>query len=73
MDNKFSIMENNIMTEYEIIKLCKRDNINYIIYKDNDNYYSSRYNIKNNKIELSLIENDDEWDFIDKCLGDINE
>ena len=61
------------MTEYEIIKLCKRDNINYIIYKDNDNYYSSRYNIKNNKIELSLIENDDEWDFIDKCLGDINE
>ena len=73
MDNKFNVIENGTIKEYEIVKLCKRNDIDYIIYKDNNDYYSSRYSIKNNKIELNSIENDDEWDFIDKCLGDINE
>ena len=69
MENKFSVDIDNISYEYEIVKLCKRYNINYIIYKDNDDYYASRYNVVNGKIQLDEIENDYEWDFIDSELN----
>lgn len=73
MEKKFSVLENGITKEYEIVKLCKNNNINYIIYKDNDDIYSSRYKSIDGKIMLEEILNDDEWDFIDKCLGEKDE
>lgn len=73
MENKFSVDINNNTYEYEIIKLCKKDNYNYIIYKDNDGYYASRYIVIDNKIQLEEIEDDSEWDFIDSELNKKNE
>ena len=73
MENKFSVLEDGIEKEYKIVKLCKNNNINYIIYSDGKNYYGSRYELTNKKLVLDEIINDEEWDFIDKCLGEIDE
>ena len=73
MNNKFKIFEDGRETTYEIVKLCKNNGYNYIIYKDNDNYYASRYNVINNKIELDGIIDDNEWNFLDQELNKIYE
>ena len=73
MDNVFKVYEDGKEVSYEIIKLCKKDGYYYIIYKDQDEYYASRYNIVDNKIELDEIVDDSEWDFIDMELNKINE
>lgn len=69
IDNKFKVIEDNQEKEYEIVKLCKNKGINYIIYKDNDVYYASRYSVIDNKIMLDEIIDDSEWDFIDMELN----
>lgn len=73
MENKFSVLEDGIEKEYRIVKLCKNNNINYIIYSDGKNYYGSKYELIDKKLVLDEIINDEEWDFIDKCLGEIDE
>jgi len=73
MENIFKVLEDGIERKYEIVKLCKNKDYNYIIYKDKENYYASRYNVINNKIELDEIVTDDEWDFIDQELNKIDE
>ena len=73
MKNEFVVNENGLEVRYEIVKLSKYNGNNYIIYKDNDNYYASRYDIIDNKIQLDEIIGDDEWDFIDKELMILDE
>ena len=73
MDKKFSVVEDGKTIEYEIVKLCKNNNINYIIYRDKENIYASRYTIVKDNIILDEIIDEKEWDFLDKCLGEINE
>ena len=73
MKNEFVVNENGLEVRYEIVKLSKYKGNNYIIYKDNDNYYASRYDIIDNKIQLDEIIGDDEWDFIDKELMILDE
>lgn len=57
-----------------------KTNINYIVYTDgtkNENdillVYASRYIKEDDKIILKAIENDYEWDLIDKYLSNKNE
>lgn len=71
MDNKFRVLENNILCEYEIIATCKNKELckDYIIYRGNDNnIYAARYRIVSDKLELDSDLTDIEWDFIDKEL-----
>lgn len=73
MNNVFKVIEEGIEKEYQIVKLCKNNNINYIIYKDDIDYYASRYDIIDNKIQLNEITDDNEWDFIDQELNKLYE
>ncbi len=61
--------------EYKIIKILNPSNYNYdyIIYtNDNKNIYASRYKVINEKIELFPIEEEYEWDYLDKYLMEAN-
>ena len=63
--------------EYKIIKVLNPSNIlyDYIIYtndNDNENIYASRYKVINEKIELFPIEEEYEWDYLDKYLMEAN-
>lgn len=61
--------------EYKIIKVLNPSNIlyDYIIYtNDNENIYASRYKIVNEKIELFPIEEEYEWNYLDKYLMEAN-
>lgn len=61
--------------EYKIIKVLNPSNIlyDYIIYtNDNENIYASRYKVVNEKIELFPIEEEYEWDYLDKYLMEAN-
>ena len=61
--------------EYKIIKVLNPSNIlyDYIIYtNDNENIYASRYKVINEKIELFPIEEEYEWNYLDKYLMEAN-
>jgi len=73
MNNEFKVIEDGNEVTYEIVKLCKNNDNNYIIYRDDKDYYASRYTIYDNKIQLDEIETNNEWDFIDMELKKINE
>ena len=67
MDNTFKFEENG--EEYQIVKILNPKNIiyDYIIYTNNNNdFYASRYELVNNEIRLNPIEEEYEWDYIDK-------
>lgn len=76
-DMTFEVNENGKNKVFNIIKYFKNpnNNENYIIYKEdnNDEIYASRYIVRNNELELLDINSDDEWDYIDKILGEENE
>lgn len=72
MENTFKVLIDGKEIKYEIVKLCKNNGHNYIIYKDKEEYYASRYNVINNKIELDEIVSDNEWDYIDQELNKID-
>ncbi len=76
-DMTFEVNENGKSKVFNIIKYFKNPNNdeNYIIYKEdnNDEIYASRYIVRNNELELLDINSDDEWDYIDKILGEENE
>ncbi len=69
----FEVEEKGKKINFIIIKFFKRNDINYIIYKekDKDEIYASRYEIKDDNLILNEIENDDEWDYIDLVLEDL--
>jgi len=73
MDNKFMIDINDITYEYEIVKICKNNDHNYLIYKDSNGLYASRYDVIDNKIQLDEIIDDSEWDYIDSELNKLDE
>ena len=60
--------------EYQIIKILNPKNIlyDYIIYtNDGVNLYASRYKVKDNQIELSPIEEEYEWNYLDEHLKEV--
>ncbi len=69
---RFSINENGILTEYKILKLLAPPNgkYQYVIYtKDDGNTYASRYEITNGNVVLKPIEEEYEWQYVDKYIG----
>ena len=72
MNNTFEVEENGKTVTYEIIKMCKYKDNTYIIYKEtNENeYYASKYYVTDNNIILDEINTDEEWDYLNKKLGD---
>ena len=67
-DMFFSVKENNIKKEYEIIKNVKYKDNNYIIYKDDKDVYASRYEIISNEIVLYKIDDEDVWNYLDELM-----
>lgn len=69
-DNKIQIVQDGKIIEYDIVMLCKNQELgySYVIYSDNDKYYANRYKIIKGNLILEEIDNDKEWDFIDKEL-----
>ncbi len=57
--------------DYQIVKILNPKNVlyDYIIYtNDGTNLYASRYRIVNNRLELSPIKEEYEWNYLDKYL-----
>ena len=72
----FKVEENGQEVEYNIIKPIHNNanNKDYIVYeKENDeNLYASAYRIEGNKLILDAINTDEEWDFIDSIMEEID-
>ena len=73
----FKIIENGKEIECEILFTFSEKNTNYIVYTDgtkdeNDELeiYASRYILNNDQYFLEEIENDYEWDLIDKMIDE---
>ena len=66
----FEVEENGKNKKFNIIKIVKRNDKNYIIYNEenSEEINASTYNIVNNKVILGEIETDEEWDYIDQIL-----
>ena len=73
-DKTFKVMVDGNLKEYEIIKILapKNSEYRYIVYKDDNDTFASRYIVKDNEIILKDIENESEWNYIDERLGKIN-
>lgn len=69
-DNKIQIVQDGKMVEYDIILLCRnvKSGYNYVIYGDKNEYYASRYKIIKGNLILEKINDEEEWNFIDKEL-----
>ena len=69
---EFKIIDDGKEINCESILIFRDDNNNrnYIVYmeENDDNVYSSRYNIVNGEIVLEAIENEYEWNMIDNML-----
>ena len=66
----FEVEENGKNKKFNIIKIVKRNDKNYIIYNEenSEEINASTYNIVSNKVILGEIETDEEWDYIDQIL-----
>lgn len=70
-DNYFTIIKDNKKVKCNVLFTFNNNNINYIVYKDDTNQiFASRFIIENNIPILKPIENNSEWDIIDKEIGD---
>lgn len=65
-----SINEEGKIITYTIIEKFSKNNKNYIIYQIEDNLdlYSALYEIIDDKIKIIPIENDEDYDIVDKYL-----
>ena len=72
MNKTLEVEENGKIVTYEIIILCRYKDNTYIIYKETNGneYYASKYYVTDNKIILDEINTDEEWDYLNKKLGD---
>ena len=59
--------------EYKVIDITtpKDGKYQYIIYTDGEEIYASRYTVNGTEVSLSNIEDESEWDYIDKRLEEI--
>ena len=66
----FEVEENGKNKKFNIIKIVKRNDKNYIIYNEenSDEINASTYNIVDNKVILGEIKTKEEWDYIDSIL-----
>lgn len=75
MDNyNFTINDNGVEYEYEIVRMVNIPNskYQYIIYKDNSNeYFASRCEVNNTSLVLKEIEEDYEWEELDKIFQEV--
>ncbi len=73
-DLTFKVNENGKIINYNIIKYFKYKDKNYIIYNEEnkDEIYASTYVIENNELILNKIDTDEEWDYIDLVLEDMD-
>lgn len=71
----FTVVDgNNNEIKLNIIKIFNTNNLNYVIYYDeNDEIYASRFHVEKGNYVLDPIENENEWDLIDKELEKIGE
>ena len=70
-ENYFTIIKDDKKVKCNVLFTFNNNNINYIVYKDDTNQiFASRYIIENNTPILKPIENNSEWDIIDKEIGD---
>lgn len=68
----FTVFMDNKLHKYDILFSFKDNDINYVVYSDDDNnFLASRYIIDNNKLNLYPIENKEEWVKINRKLGDM--
>lgn len=69
-DIKFSVFKNGLEKKIIIIDRPKINKNNYIIYKEenNNDIYASLYKIKDDKLILLPIENEEDYDIIDNYL-----
>ena len=71
-NDTFKFEENE--KEYQIIKIINPKNVfyDYIIYtNDGVNLFASRYKVNNGQIELSPIEEEYEWNYLDEYLKEV--
>ena len=71
------ILDNGIKKNYEILYLFENNDNKYLVYTDNEennlNILASKYEIIDNEINLIKIESEEEFDFIDKMIGRIED
>jgi len=75
MDNyKFIINDNGIDYEYQVVRMVNISNskYQYVIYKDNNNeYFASRCEVVSNELKLMPIEEEYEWEELDKFFQEV--
>ena len=65
--------------KYKVIKMLYNDKTDksYIVYenfnKEDKNIYASTFSFAGNQLVLDEITSDEEWNFIDSELGDVDE
>ena len=70
-DINFNIIDNNgNIRNYIILEKFKKNNKNYLIYKEEDkeDLYAALYEIINETIKIIPIDNDEDYDIVDEYL-----
>lgn len=71
---KFNLIDNKgIIKTYVILDKFSKNNKNYLIYKEEgkEDLYTSLYEVINDSIKVIPIEDDNDYDIVDKYLGNI--
>ena len=69
--NNITIFDGKKDVNYKVIDVFSTNNINYIIFTDDNDIYASRYNILDGKFVFDDIESPEEWKMIDERIGSI--
>ncbi len=76
-DMTFKVEDDGVTKEYNILKYVKNPNNGktYIIYAENGSTdaYASIYTIEKGELILDEIKTDEEWDFLDSVLEDMED
>lgn len=65
----FTTIEDDKAKTYKIVKALNYKNNAYVIYTENDkDFYASKYEIINDKLQLIEITDEEVYDFLDKEL-----
>ena len=67
--NNITIFDGTSNINYEVIDVFNSNGINYIVFTDDNNIYASRYTVKNGNFSFQDIENDFEWQMIEKRIN----
>ena len=73
---KFTISDDGVDYEYQVVRLLNIPNseYQYVIYKDNNlEYFASRCEVIDGELELMPIEEDYEWEELDKVFQEVKD